>query len=96
MEKLIKELEELRRQFNLKEGALLHKINNYEDGFIYKATSWVHGGSQRHEFKNSFSAKEFIDYFYGDNGVVDLETNNKKFAEEMECHPAIGDKVIVL
>tara|TARA_R110002020_G_scaffold115034_2_gene264559 strand:+ start:3691 stop:3981 length:291 start_codon:yes stop_codon:yes gene_type:complete len=89
MEELIKELEELRRQFNLKEGELLHKIDNYDDEFIYKATSWVHGGSQRHEFKNSFSAKEFIDYFYGDNGVVELTTSNKKFAEEVAGHEAI-------
>ena len=89
MKELIKELEELRRQFNLKEGALLYKIDNHNDGFIYETTTWVHGGSQRNEFPNFFAAKEHIDYFNGDNGIIELRTNNKKFAEEMDCHEGI-------
>jgi len=96
MKELIKELEELRKRFNLSEALLLDEIDNHNDGFIYEATSWVHGGSQTHKFKNSFAAKEFIDYFNGDNGVVDLTTNNKEFAEEMFGHEAVGDKVTIL
>lgn len=95
MEELIKELEELRRQFNLEERALLHKIGNHNDGFIYKTDTWVHGSSYRDEFPNFFAAKEHIDYFNGDNGVVDLTTNNKKFAEKMETHEGITSVEII-
>ena len=95
MEELIKELEDLRKQFKSNEMALLNKIDNHNDGFIYQTTTWVHGGSQRDEFPNFFAAKEHIDYFNGDNGVIDLRTNNKKFAEQMAMHEGVTDIKII-
>ena len=95
MEELIKELEDLRKQFRSNEGALLYKIDKHNDGFIYETTTWVHGVSQDMEFPNFFAAKEHIDYFNGDNGIVTLYTNNKKFAEEMAMHEGVTDIKII-
>lgn len=79
MEELIKELKELK-----------NKIDNHNDGFIYKVTAWSFGSSQTHEFTNFFVAKEFINHYNGDNGAVELITNNKKFAEQMSSHEGIS------
>ena len=72
MEELIKELKELRT-----------KIDNHNDGFIYKVTVWSFRSSQIHEFTNFFVAREFINHYNGDNGAVELITNNKKIRRNM-------------
>lgn len=89
LEELIEKLEKLRSQYNADEGALLDEIDNHNDGYTYRVVSWVLGASQRREFINFYAAKEFIDYFNGDNGVIDLITDNKKFAEEMASHEGV-------
>ena len=37
-----------------------------------------------------------MDKYYGDNGIVSLETNNKKFAKEVENHEGFNGNPVVI
>ena len=92
MKELIKQLIESRNKTN----ELLEEIKNYNDGYTYKVGTQSYGSFYGVEYTNSFSAKEHMDEYYGDNGIVSLETNNKKFAKEVENHAGLNDHPVVI
>lgn len=92
MEELIKQLVESRNKTN----ELIEEIEKYNDGYIYKVGTHYHGSFNGVEYTNSFSAKEHMDEYYGDNGIVSLETNNKKFAKEVENHEGLNGHPVVI
>tara|TARA_B100001057_G_C22435772_1_gene789214 strand:- start:39 stop:353 length:315 start_codon:yes stop_codon:yes gene_type:complete len=92
MEELIKQLVESRNKTN----ELLEEIQNHNDGYIYKVGTHHYGSFNGIEYSNYFSAKEHMDEYYGDNGIVTLETNNKKFAKEVENHPGLNGHPVVI
>ena len=80
-----------------KEDELLEKIENHNDGFIYKVGTRRYGAFSGNEYTNSFTAREHMDEYNGDNGIISLETNNKEFAEEMKDHEGLnGHPVIII
>ena len=93
MKNLIDRLELLEAEVN----DIKQEIYNYSDGYIYKLTTYYYKSEWKDEYKNYYSAKSHMDEYYGDNGIVILETNNKKFAEEMSNHPCLnGESVIII
>jgi len=92
MKNLIKQLTELRNKTN----ELREKIEAFNDGYIYKLSIHCYGSYDEVEYNNSFSAKEHMDHYYGDNGIVTLETNNKEFAKEVEGHDCLNGHPIVI
>ena len=92
MKELIKQLTESRNKTN----ELLKEIESYNDGYIYKVGTQQYGSFNGVEYTNSFSAKEHMDEYYGDNGIVSLETNNKKFAKEVENHAGLNGHPVVI
>ncbi len=92
MEELIKQLAESRNKTN----ELIEEIQNHNDGYIYKVGTHHYGSFNGVEYTNYFSAKEHMDEYYGDNGIVTLETNNKKFAKEVENHPGLNGNPVVI
>jgi hypothetical protein len=92
MKELIKQLAESRNKTN----ELLEEIENYNDGYIYKLGTQIYGSFCGVEYTNSFSAKEHMDEYYGDNGIISLETNNKEFAKEVEGHSGLNGHPVVI
>jgi len=92
MEELIKQLEETRKKTN----DLLEEIEKYNDGYIYRVGTHHYGSFNGIEYTNSFSAKEHMDVYNGDNGIISLETNNKKFAKEVENHEGLNGHPVVI
>jgi hypothetical protein len=92
MEELIKQLVESRNKTN----ELLEEIQNHNDGYIYKVGTHCYGSFYEVDYTNSFITKEHMDKYYGDNGIVSLETNNKKFAKEVENHEGLNGNPVVI
>jgi hypothetical protein len=92
MKKLIKQLTASRNKTN----ELLKEIENFNDGYIYKVGTHSYGSFYEVEYTNSFITKEHMDKYYGDNGIALLETNNKKFAKEVEGHECLNGKSVVI
>ena len=92
MEALIKQLAESRN----KTDELIKEIEKYNDGYIYRVVTQYYGSFNGVEYTNYFSAKEHMDEYYGDNGIVSLETNNKKFAKKVEDHPGLNGYSVVI
>ena len=92
LKRLIKQLTE---SIN-KTDELLKEIENYNDGYIYRVGTHHYGSFNGVEYTNSFSAKEHMDEYNGDNGIVSLETNNKKFAKEVENHEGLNGHPVVI
>lgn len=89
----IKQITELRKKTN----QLIEELQDYNDGHIYRLTTWIFRSSSEHECTNSFIAKEYMDEYYGDNGIVLLETSNKEFAKEVADHECLnGNSVTIL
>lgn len=72
MEKLIE------KYINAKEYAnnLYWEIINTPDGFLYVTCLRCYGSINWVTHKNEFSVKDLCDEYYGDNGIVDVYTNN--------------------
>ncbi len=92
MKELIKQLEESRKKTN----EILEEIQNYNDGYIYKVGTHRYGSFDGVEYTNYFSAKEHMDEYYGDNGIISLETNNKKFAKVVKNHEGLNGHPVVI
>ena len=92
MKELIKQLAESRNKTN----ELLEEIENYNDGYIYRVGTQIYGSFDGVEHTNYFSAKEHMNEYYGDNGIISLETNNKEFAKEVENHECLNGKSVVI
>jgi uncharacterized protein YdcH (DUF465 family) len=65
MNKLQDELHEVRGQ-----------IREYSDGFVYLTKLRCYGSINWDIHYNCFSVQELCDEYYGDNGIVDVYTNN--------------------
>jgi hypothetical protein len=52
------------------------QICNTEDGFVYITRLRCFGSVYREIHKNSFTVQELCDEYCGDNGIVDVYTNN--------------------
>jgi len=55
---------------------LYKQICNAEDGFLYVTRLRCYGMVYSDTHKNSFTVQELCDEYYGDNGIVDVYTNN--------------------
>jgi hypothetical protein len=72
MKNLIKRLRELEDElYEVKE-----QIRQTSDGFIYLTKLRCYGSITWNMHSNCFSAQELCDEYYGDNGIVEVYTNN--------------------
>jgi hypothetical protein len=55
---------------------LYKQICNTEDGFVYITRLRCFGMVYRETHKNNFTVQELCDGYIGDNGIVDVYTNN--------------------
>ena len=72
LEELIKQLQDLES----KAAELRFSIRNYNDGFIYLTCLRCYGSISWETYTNEFCAQELCNEYYGDNGIVDVYTNN--------------------
>ena len=72
MKKLIQEYKDAQNLVN----EIKHRISNTSDGFIYLAILRSYGSIQWITFINQFLAQELCDEYNGDDGIVDIYTNN--------------------
>ena len=55
---------------------LYWEIINTPDGFLYVTCLRCYGSINWATHKNEFSVQDLCDEYYGDNGIVDVYTNN--------------------
>jgi hypothetical protein len=72
MEELIKKYEEARKYAN----ELYEEILETSDGFRYLTQLRCYGSIRWQSHKNEFSVQDLCNDYYGDNGIVDVYTNN--------------------
>jgi len=72
MQKLIQEYRDAQDHAN----TLLKKLKNASDGFIYLACVRCYGSIQWITYNNEFLTQELCEDYSGDNGIVDVYTNN--------------------
>ena len=62
-----------------------YKINSYEDGYLYICSVRQFGSVWEERPSSLYSLRELCDSYYGDNGIVDVYTNNPNLEfREME------------
>jgi hypothetical protein len=54
------------------------KISSFSDGFFYECEIRSYGSVTKKNFTNSFTVQELCYSYNGDNGIVDVYTNNPK------------------
>lgn len=72
MEQLIKKYEDAKKIAN----ELYWEILNTSDGFLYLTKLRCYGSIQWENHKNEYSVKDLCNEYYGDNGIVNVYTNN--------------------
>jgi hypothetical protein len=72
MKELIKKYERARNKAN----KLYQEILNTSDGFLYVTCLRCYGSLSWQTHNNEFSVQDLCNEFYGDNGIVDVYTNN--------------------
>lgn len=72
MEELIKKYEDARQLAD----QLYSEIINTPDGFLYVTCLRCYGSLQWETHLNNFVVQNLCDEYYGDNGIVDVYTNN--------------------
>lgn len=72
MEELIKKYEQAKDYAN----ELYQQIVNTSDGFLYVTCLRCYGSLRWESHKNNFVVQNLCDEYYGDNGIVDVYTNN--------------------
>lgn len=78
MEELIKKYERARNKAN----KLYQEILNTSDGFLYITCLRCYGSLRWQHHNNEFSVQDLCNEFYGDNGIVDVYTNNPNYKIE--------------
>ena len=53
-----------------------NRIYSFEDGFFYICSVYSYGRNWKENIKNPYSLQELCYQYYGDNGIVDVYTNN--------------------
>jgi len=59
--------------------AIQKKIDAFDDGFQYMIGTHYHRSLSFRHYKNHWCANDHVSEYYGDNGYVDIYTNNPKF-----------------
>ena len=72
MKELIKKYERARNKAN----KLYQEILNTSDGFLYVTCLRCYGSLSWQTHNNEFSVQDLCNEYYGDNGIVDVYTNN--------------------
>jgi hypothetical protein len=72
MKELIEKYETARDYAN----TLFREILNTPDGFLYVTKLRCYGSIHWGTHKNEFSTQDLCNEYYGDNGIVDVYTNN--------------------
>jgi hypothetical protein len=64
-----------------------NKIQSYEDGYLYICSVRQFGSVWEERPSSLYSLRELCDSYYGDNGIVDVYTNNPNLEfSEMEFY----------
>jgi len=72
MKELIEKYEMARNEAN----KLYQEILDTSDGFIYMTCLRCYGSVRWQHHNNEFSVQDLCNEYYGDNGIVDVYTNN--------------------
>ena len=72
MEKLIQKYQHAKEYAD----KLYQEILDTSDGFIYMTCLRCYGSVRWQHHKNEFSVQDLCNEYYGDNGIVDVYTNN--------------------
>jgi hypothetical protein len=72
MKELIEKYEMARSEAN----KLYQEILDTSDGFIYMTCLRCYGSIRWQHHNNEFSVQDLCNEYYGDNGIVDVYTNN--------------------
>lgn len=72
LEKMIEQFRSLEDQLS----TLRTQISEHSDGFLYLTCLRCYGSLQWETHTNDFLVQELCNEFYGDNGIVDVYTNN--------------------
>ena len=72
MKELIEKYEMARSEAN----KLYQEILDTSDGFIYMTCLRCYGSIRWKHHNNEFSVQDLCNEYYGDNGIVDVYTNN--------------------
>ena len=83
MKELIEKYKEARRHAN----ELYEEILETSDGFIYVTCLRCYGSVRWQSHKNEFSVQDICNEYYGDNGIVDVYTNNPN--HEIESYGSV-------
>lgn len=73
-EQLLENYEEAKRICNM----FSREISRHKDGYIYVANIRSYGSNSFSTFNNYHTLKELCDEYNGDNGIVDIYSNNPK------------------
>jgi hypothetical protein len=72
----MKELIEKYERAKEKADKLYMEILDTPDGFLYATCLRCYGSIRWETHKNEFCVQDLCDYYNGDNGIVDVYTNN--------------------
>jgi hypothetical protein len=72
----MKELIEKYEMARSKANKLYQEILDASDGFLYVTCLRCYGSVRWQHHNNEFSVKDLCNEYYGDNGIVDVYTNN--------------------
>jgi hypothetical protein len=72
----MKELIEKYEMVRSKANKLYQEILDTSDGFIYMTCLRCYGSIRWKHHNNEFSVQDLCNEYYGDNGIVDVYTNN--------------------
>lgn len=64
------------RQAQAKVSELYKKLSETSDGFLYITKTRCYGSISWCDYANEYLVQELCDEYYGDNGIVDVYTNN--------------------
>lgn len=84
MEKLIQKYQNARDYAN----ELYREILNTSDGFLYVTCLRCYGSLSWQHHNNEFSVQDLCNEFYGDNGIVEVYTNNPN--HEIESYGGVN------
>ena len=83
MKELIEKYQKAKNQADV----LYQEILNTSDGFIYLTELRCYGSVRWQSHKNEFSVQDLCNEYYGDNGIVDVYTNNPN--HEIESYGSV-------
>lgn len=72
----MKELIEKYNQVQEKASRLYREIRDYKDGYLYITNERTFGSTYYSIHNNSFVVQQILNNYNGDNGIVDVYTNN--------------------